>query len=273
MKLQKIKPYRWLALYYDKVFGAYRPWAEQARKTLLADILPKVGSACDLACGTGTTAIWLASQGIRTFGADLSPGMFRAARGKVRAAGLPIQIQQADMCSFRLPEKVDLVLCEYDALNHVPRKSDLARVARAVGRALKPGGHFFFDVNNRLGFQSYWKGTWCVEKPGLFLVMNNGNDAAHDRAWSKCEWFIRQGRLWRRRREIVREVCWSLAEMRRAFKMAGFDRVRAWDSSPFFKDAPHIKRGCRTHYLARKAPVVTGRKKLIPRKRSSKPRK
>jgi SAM-dependent methyltransferase len=158
------------------------------------------------------------------------------------------------MRNFRLPERVDLVLCEYDALNHVPRKSDLARVARAVARALKPGGHFFFDVNNRLGFQSYWKGTWCVEKPGLFLAVNNGNDAANDTAWINCEWFIRQGHLWRRHHETVREVCWSLTEMRHTLKMAGFDRVRAWDSSPFFKDAPHITHGCRTHYLAKKHP-------------------
>jgi hypothetical protein len=38
------------------------------------------------------------------------------------------------MRSFRLPEPVDLVLCEFDALNHVPRKADLARVARAIVR-------------------------------------------------------------------------------------------------------------------------------------------
>jgi hypothetical protein len=33
----------------------------------------------------------------------------------------------------------------------------------------------------------------------------------------------------------------------------GFDRVRAWDATPFFKDNPLIRPGCRTVYLARKA--------------------
>ena len=254
-------PYRWLAEYYDQVFSVHRPWGEAARKKLLGDILPKVKSACDLACGTGTTALGLAAKGIRTFGVDLSPGMCRIARRKARASGLPVRILQGDMRNFRLPEKVDLVLCEFDALNHVPRKSDLARVACAVSRALKPGGHFFFDVNNRLGFQSYWKGTWCVEKSGLLLVMNNGNDAARDRAWSNCEWFFREGRLWRRHHELVREVCWSLAEMQSTLKTAGFDRVRASDSSPFFKNAPHVTPGCRTHYLARKGTSLSSPKK------------
>jgi hypothetical protein len=38
-----------------------------------------------------------------------------------------------------------------------------------------------------------------------------------------------------------------------------------------FNDAPHITHGCRTHYLARKAPVIAGRKNLIPQKRNSTP--
>ncbi len=147
---------------------------------------------------------------------------------------------------------MDLVLCEYDALNHVPKKTDLARVARAAARALRPGGHFFFDVNNRLGFKSYWKGTVCVEKPGLLLVMNNGNDYRHDRAWSDCDWFIREGRLWRRQHERVEEVCWSRAEITSALRKAGFGRIRACDSSPFMKEAKMISPGCRTHFLARK---------------------
>jgi SAM-dependent methyltransferase len=66
---------------------------------------------------------------------------------------------RGDMRNFRLPERGDLVLCEFDALNHVPRKEDLARVANSVSRALRPGGHFFFDVNNRLAFEKFWPGV------------------------------------------------------------------------------------------------------------------
>jgi hypothetical protein len=103
---------------------------------------------------------------------------------------------------FRLPESVDLIACEYDALNLVPRKPDLSR---------------------------------------------------HDRAWSEVEWFTREGPRWRRRHEPVSEVCWSSGEIRRTLLAAGFDRLRAWDAAPFFKDNPLVLRGCRTVYLARKA--------------------
>ncbi len=83
--------------------------------------------------------------------------------------------------------------------------------------------------------------------------MRNGNDAAHDRAWSDIEWFLCAGRgLWRRRRERVEEVCWSASEIRNTFKAAGFDRVRSMDATPYFKN-PMIRPGCRTLYLIRKA--------------------
>lgn len=247
-----VRPYRWLAEYYDQLVTFHLMWAEAARRTVLGPMLPGVQSACDLACGTGTTALELAGKGIQMFGVDLSPGMCRRAREKARAAGLPVRIIRADMRSFRLREPVDLVLCEY-ALNHVPRKADLARVAKAVGRALRPGGWFYFDVNNRLAFEKIWPSTWWYEKPGFAAVMYGGYDRGRDKAWSNVEWFFPEGRLWRRQRERVEAVCWTAAEIRRALRQAGFSRIRAWDATPFFGDDPMMTPGCRTFYLARKS--------------------
>jgi SAM-dependent methyltransferase len=222
-----------------------------AREKILAKVLPGVGSACDLGCGTGTTALSLAKQGIRMFAVDLSPGMCRVAREKAKRAAVPLRVIRSDMRTFRLPEPVDLILCEFDALNHVPSKSGLDMVARSAAGALNRGGYFFFDVNHRPGFQSYWRGAMWVEQPGVVLVMRNGNNAENDRAWCDVEWFIKEGTLWRRHREHVEEVCWSGEEIQKALTGAGFDHVRAWDATPFFNQ-PEIRPGCRSVYLARK---------------------
>jgi SAM-dependent methyltransferase len=247
-------PYRWLAQYYDRLFDFHLPWYQAARDQLLGGILPTVESACDLACGTGTTAVLLARSGIRMYGVDLSPSMCRLARAKARHRRAPVRVIQGDMRNFRLPERVDLVLCEFDALNHVPRKEDLARVAHSVSRALRPGGHFFFDVNNSLAFKKVWPGVWWIEKPGVALVMHGGwIDREGVRGQTDVEWFVREGKLWRRRHEHIEQVAWSAAEMRRAMHQAGFDRVRAFDGTRFFTDDPKIGPGCRTFYLARKA--------------------
>jgi SAM-dependent methyltransferase len=251
-----MKPYRWLAEYYDRFFAFGAAWALAARERVLGRILPRVECACDLACGTGTTALLLAEKGIRMYGVDLSPTMCRNARRKAKERGLPVRVIRADMRDFRLPEPVDLILCEFDALNHVPRKEDLSAVARCVARALRPGGHFYCDVNNRLGFQVFWPGAWWTEKDGVALVMHGGYDEKRDIGWSDAEWFFREGKLWRRRRERVEEVCWSAQEFRATFRKAGFDRIRAFDAAPFFQSVPGMRRGCRTLYLARKSQGV-----------------
>jgi SAM-dependent methyltransferase len=247
------KPYRWLARYYDRFFDSFAFPAVAARQCILGPVLPRVKSACDLACGTGTTALHLAAQEIKMFGVDLSPAMCRQALAKARAAHLPLRVIRADMRSFRLPEPVDLVLCEFDALNHVPEKADLAPVAKSVARALRPGGHFYFDVNNRRAFEKVWPGTWFQDQGDVALVMHGGYDRARDKGWTDVEWFIREGRHWMRRHERVEQVCWTAAEMRATLRQAGFGRIRAWDATSFFGPVPYIHAGCRTFYLAQKS--------------------
>ena len=247
------KPYQWLAEFYDKVFLPYQSPFERARNKLLRRILPQVQSACDLACGTGATAIAFARSRIETFAVDLSPAMCELTRDKARRARLPVQVIQSDMRRFRLPHPVDLITCEGDALNHLPLKTDLHKVARAAARALRPGGYFLLDVNNARGFQRYWTGNVYIEKPGVVLVMRNGHSPDSQRAWSNVEWFIRERDGWQRHYERVDEVCWNRDEIREALFNAGFDRLRGWDATPFFRGNRVVTRGCRTIYLARKA--------------------
>lgn len=251
-----VQPYRWLAEHFDRVFVGHREFIEAAHRAIVEPILPQVLVACDLACGTGTTALDLAARGIRMYGVDLSPGMCHAARRKARERRLALRVIHADMRDFRLPEPVDLIVCEYDAINHVPRHSDLRRVLLAVARALNPGGRFFFDVNNLAGFDKYWRGTWWVERPGIVLAMRNGHNLNRRKAWCDCEWFVQEGRLWHRYSEGVEEVCWTEAEIGDALTAAGFAQVEIWDTAPFFKGDAITTEGCRSFYLARKRRVA-----------------
>lgn len=242
--------YHWLARYYDHLFEFRRPFGK-AREVLVEPLLGRVETACDLCCGTGTWALEMAARGIRVYGVDLSAEMCRLARAKARAAGQRLKVMQADMRDFALPEPVDLVTCEFDALNHVPHKSDLDRVLACVALALKPGGHFVFDVNNRRAFERVWSDTWFVERDPVALVMHGGHEPGEDFAWTEVEFFIRKGRMWERHRERVGEVCWSRAEMRQALERAGFERILRRDAAPFFDDS-HTRPGNRTFWRARR---------------------
>lgn len=244
--------YRWLAKYYDHLLELRRPF-EVARECVIGPLLPRVETACDLCCGTGTLALEFARRGIKTFAVDLSPDMCRIAREKARQAALPVRVLRADMRDFRLPQVVDLITCEFDALNHVSQKRDLRRVVKCVGRALRPGGHFAFDVNNRLAFQRVWPLTLFLEKDPVAVVMHGGHEPGTDKAWADVEWFVREGKCWKRHHEHIEEVCWTAGEIREALSRAGFDRLRSWDAAPFFQDA-YTRPGNRTFWLARKRP-------------------
>lgn len=243
--------YRLLAEHYDTLWGEYAAKAAASRQRILGRLIPQVRSACDLCCGTGTTAVALARLGIRMFAVDLSPEMCRAARKKARHAGVTVRVIRADMRDFRLPAQVDLVTCEFDALNHVPAKANLGRVARAVSAALRPQGWFYFDVNNSTALKT-WPSTFFLERPGVAAVMHGGYNHERDSAWVDVELFVREGRCWRRRRERVEEVCWTTSEITCALRDAGFDKVRTWDGKQFFPDNPLVGRGRRTLYLAQK---------------------
>ena len=252
MKTSTPKTYTLLARYYDQFFTFHLEWYRQARRLLLGKILPQVNAACDLACGTGTTALELARRGVKVYGADLSPTMRRLARAKVRRAGVQVTIIAGDMRTFRLPEPVDLITCEFDALNHVPRRSDLARVAKAVARALRPAGYFYFDVNTRLAFQKLWPTAWWFEKPGVVMAMRGGYDEHRDKGWTDVDWFICREGGWRRFRERVEQVAWTGSEIVETLRTTGFHHIHSTDAVTFFRGNPRIRPGYRTFYVARR---------------------
>jgi SAM-dependent methyltransferase len=246
------KPYRWLAEYYDDIFNLHHGWFDDARNKIAGQALSAAAAVCDLCCGTGRVAVQLALQGYRTYGVDGSRTMCRLAREKARSARAKVRIIYADMRDFKLPEPVDVILCEYDALNHIDRKEDLASVARCAAKALKPGGSFYFDVNNARAFKEIWGSTWMTDAPGAALIMHGGYRKEDGKGYIDVHWFLRQGQLWRRQHEYIEQVSWTQREMRSYLHSAGFTTVRAWDAKPFFKTDKHIKPGCRTFYLARK---------------------
>lgn len=259
------RPYTVLARYYDQFFTSHVSAYRRARQKLLGEILPQVRSACDLACGTGTTALEFARRGIKVFAVDLSPTMCALTREKARRAGLPLTVIRGDMRTFRLPEKVELVTCEYDAVNHVPLRSDLARVARAVARALHPGGYFYFDVNNRRHLEANWPGTSYAEKRGVVMIMRGSYDQRRAKGCVDVDWFVLERGGWRRFEERVEEVWWTASEIRRALRVAGFRSIRAWDARLFSRGHPRRPAGCRTFYLAQKRFVERSRSNSPPR--------
>jgi SAM-dependent methyltransferase len=116
--------------------AVFRPFAHH---------FPTAGSALELACGSGTSAVWLARRGLRVLGCDAS------AVAIAQAADLAERCGQSARCRFEvvdlddgLPagEPVDVLLCN---------KFRDPRLERAIIERLTGGGLLAISVLSEVG--------------------------------------------------------------------------------------------------------------------------
>ena len=130
---------------YDAVAAAYAEHVggELAGKPLDRSLLDEVAGAAaggvvgDLGCGPGHVAAYLAGQGARVVGVDLSPGMLRHARVPV-AAG--------DLRALPLTDGALAAAVAFYSLIHLPAGTEVAALAE-VRRVLAPGGTLLAAVH------------------------------------------------------------------------------------------------------------------------------
>ncbi|HUY53748.1 MAG TPA: class I SAM-dependent methyltransferase [Candidatus Nanopelagicaceae bacterium] len=105
----------------------------------LASPLPP-GRALDLGCGTGRNALWLARQGWQVTGIDGSAVGLAKAREQARAAGLELELIQADIMDHALAlGHYELVVMAN--LHFAPEV--LALVLARAASSVAPAGHLF----------------------------------------------------------------------------------------------------------------------------------
>ncbi len=94
-------------------------------------------------CGAAQWSIWLARQGARPVGMDLSARQLAHARRLVARAGVRVPLVQAD--AERAPfadGSFDLVICGPGAMSF----ADPYRTVPEVARLLRPGGRLVFNI-------------------------------------------------------------------------------------------------------------------------------
>jgi SAM-dependent methyltransferase len=248
--------YAELAPFYDEIWSVkFKAW-ERARQRILQPILPQTRSVCELGCGSGTAALDFARRGLKVFALDLSVAMCRVTREKVRKSGLKVDVWRADIRSFRLPELVDLVSCQWGVINHLPKRSQLLQVARSVARALRPGGYFYFDLHQRRFYEEMWTPIDCDESSRLFAVQRGGFDRRRGRGWTHLTWFVRCPRgVWERHDDSFEEIKWPHSAIVLALRGAGLKMVRVFDfpNLSLHPSSRPTGKGLRTMYLARKS--------------------
>lgn len=176
-------PYASFASVYDSWQTLYpKPFSlamsPRIRKSV-RDLAPPGSVLADVACGTGTLALWWQRtfRSWTVYGTDRSEAMILAARESARKRGKqgarrPEFLIQ-DLTELRLPQPASVVTCLFDSLNHVTRTADMQRIFRRVRESLQPGGLFLFDLVDELAFPEVFTGSSILNGSKLFVGMES----------------------------------------------------------------------------------------------------
>jgi SAM-dependent methyltransferase len=100
-----------------------------------AQLIPEAGQICDIGCGPGHVARFLAELGADVLGVDISPAMVEVAR----RLNPGLTFEQGDMLRLQFPEGKFAGIATFYSLIHIDR-SRVPRALRELLRVLAPGG-------------------------------------------------------------------------------------------------------------------------------------
>lgn len=103
------------------------------------------GKVLEVACGTGRVLLPLAKAGVDITGVDSSRGMLGVLRGRMGGFKKKPMIVCADMRSFRLKERFDLVIIPYRAFLHMETQEDQLRALKNFHKHLSPKGRLVLN--------------------------------------------------------------------------------------------------------------------------------
>ena len=217
---------------YDSIAGIYDPWSASVVEDIafyVEEAKECEGPVVELAVGSGRIAVPIARAGHTVIGVDLSPGMLAVARALAEEhdVGSRVDLRVGDLREPPVDERVQLVICPFRSLLHLPDEAEKLRALRAAHALLEPGGRLVFDVFAPSPEDiAETDGLWLEREQGIF------ERADWDESTRTLRLSVRSGDS-----AAAMELHWlSAIEWRRLIDEAGFDvaALYGWfDRRPF----------------------------------------
>jgi len=197
--------------FYDAVMGS-RADSAAFIHSLIRRHKPDAKTLLELACGTGAVLKRL-SEYYQVAGLDISIEMLSVARKKLPGAPLV----QADMVTFELGQKFDVIISVFDSINHILNFADWGRVFRRVAQHLARGGLFLFDINTERKLRRHiLEPAWVKPFDGHLLIMDVTDAGRGVSNWN-IKVFERQTKdIYKLLEEDIQEVSFPVERIREA---------------------------------------------------------
>jgi SAM-dependent methyltransferase len=210
-----VTAYSEFAAFYDQIMGDRTVDVERVKRHVRRHH-PAARSLLELGCGTGAVLAGMAPE-LAVVGIDRSPEMLAVAARQAPAARLVL----ADITSFALGARFDVVICVFDTINHLPSLAAWRAMFERTREHLADGGLFVFDVNTTGRLRRLWQGpafaTDFGEHTVIMDVLPGGRGDAGEGELSI--WTVRifeqvAGDEFRLHRETIPELGLPLATIR-----------------------------------------------------------
>jgi SAM-dependent methyltransferase len=244
------RPYREIAKIYDELVGdtAFECWLENFTR-IVERYGIRLRVCADIACGTGLATQYLSRSCELVYAVDVSPWMLEVAKEREYAS--PVVFLQQGFINLKLPEKVDLVTCNFDSLNYLLHESELAEVLKRFAGSLRQDGYAVFDVNTTRELAEGWGDDVLFHRlSSSFSVWETSWDpeARINTVWMTN--FIESGDdTYRLSEEVHRERGYDLELIINYLRKAGFSKIEAFDAKDLGGVAEETRR---VQFVARK---------------------
>lgn len=235
--------YGHFAAYYDALMqNADHASRARACRDLLARYGVRDGLLLDLACGTGSIALQMASFGYDVIAVDASEAMLAEAQQKASESGVSVLFLCQRMQDLDLYGTVRGTICTLDSLNHLTRKTDFEETIRRVSLFTEPDGMFIFDVNTPYKHRSVLAdNTFVVETEDVFCVWQNtfGRGNTVD---ITLDFFEKDGKAYYRSTERFRERAYGTEWICSVLQRNGFSVEQITDADAGGAPRPQTQR-------------------------------
>jgi SAM-dependent methyltransferase len=210
-------------------------------------------SVLELCCGEGRISIPLAKEGFQVTGVDLLDSMLL----KAKKACSQVRWINADVCSFNLDDKFDLITFPFNSLGHLLEIEAIESCFKCVQKHLKPEGRFIIDLENSCSLENI---AWYLDQSRqLFSVYPDPdgkgtvavtcqNDVDFNQQVNRAKLFFR---FLEQEEEVVQETTYRLffpKELEALLKYNGFaveKKFGGHDQSPFTSQSDNHILVCR----------------------------